>query len=77
VTAGRFSTAALASILLASCAAPEPVPPTTATHVDLNRSNYREASLAEGKPQALINVVQDRSLIYLILFSVPTLTVRA
>ena len=41
MTAGWLSTAAVASILLASCAAPEPVPPTTATHVDLNRSNYR------------------------------------
>jgi hypothetical protein len=112
VTAGRLSTAALASILFTGCAAHEPVPPSTATRVDLNRSNYRvvhadvtgqsfgfsvlgfipvwspsytaamtslygEASLTEGKPQALINVVQERSQIYLILFSVPTLTVRA
>ena len=112
MTAGWLSTAAVASFLFAGCAAHEPVAPSTATHVDLSRGNYRvvhadvtgrsfgfsllgfiplwspsyttamtslyrAATLAEGKPQALINVVQERSLIYLIAFSVPSLTVRA
>ena len=38
---------------------------------------YSSAGLSEGKAQALVNVVQERSTIYLILFSIPKLTVRA
>ena len=38
---------------------------------------YTNASIREGRPYALTNVIQERSTSYLILFSVPTLTVRA
>jgi hypothetical protein len=36
-----------------------------------------KAVMSEGKAHALVNVVQERSSIYLILFSIPKLTVRA
>lgn len=50
------------------------VPPTyTAAMSDLTA----HAELAQGRPQALVNVVQDRSTVYLVLFSVPKLTIRA
>ncbi len=38
---------------------------------------YSSAGLSKGKAQALVNVVQERSTLYLILFSIPKLTVRA
>jgi hypothetical protein len=38
---------------------------------------YSRAGLSEGKAQALVNVIQEKSTLYLILFSVPRLTVRA
>jgi uncharacterized protein DUF6567 len=37
----------------------------------------RANGLEEGKAQALVNVVQERSQLYLLLFSIPKLTVRA
>jgi hypothetical protein len=50
------------------------VPPTyTRAMSDL----YSKASITEGSAQALINVTQERSTLYLILFSIPELTVRA
>jgi len=38
---------------------------------------YAEAGLKEGEAQALANVSQEKSSTYLILFSIPKLTVRA
>jgi len=38
---------------------------------------YTNASIREGRASALTNVIQERSTTYLILFSVPRLTVRA
>ena len=38
---------------------------------------YQNAGMAEGRPYALVNVIEERSSAYLILFSVPKLTVRA
>ncbi len=38
---------------------------------------YEKAGLEEGKAQALVNVTQERSTMYLVLFSIPKLTVRA
>ena len=38
---------------------------------------YENAGLEEGKAQALVNVTQEHSTLYLILFSIPKLTVRA
>jgi hypothetical protein len=38
---------------------------------------YKNAGLTEGKAQTLTNVTQERSNLYLVLFSLPKLTVRA
>ena len=38
---------------------------------------YDEAGVMEGTAQAIVNVTQERSTLYLILFSIPKLTVRA
>lgn len=38
---------------------------------------YSKAGVAEGRAMALANVVEERSSIYLILFSLPKLTIRA
>ena len=38
---------------------------------------YQSAGVAEGKATALTNVAQEDSKLYFILFSIPTLTVRA
>ena len=36
-----------------------------------------QAGIAEGTAQAMVNVTQEESSLYLLLFSIPTLTVRA
>lgn len=38
---------------------------------------YKNANISEGSATALANVSQERSSVYLILFSIPKLTVRA
>ena len=38
---------------------------------------YQKAGLTEGKAQTLTNVTQERSSLYLLLFSIPKLTIRA
>jgi hypothetical protein len=40
-------------------------------------SLYQYAGVSEGKPQALVNVVHERSSTYFILFALPKITVRA
>jgi len=50
------------------------VPPT---YTDAMSDLYGKAGISEGKAQALVNVTQERSMLYLILFSIPKLTVRA
>jgi hypothetical protein len=36
-----------------------------------------QAGMTEGKAQALVNVSQEQRSVYLLLFSIPTLTIRA
>jgi len=38
---------------------------------------YKTAGVTEGKAQTLTNVTQERSTLYLLLFSIPQLTIRA
>ena len=38
---------------------------------------YSRVDILEGKSHALVNVIQERSSLYLILFSIPKLTIRA
>jgi hypothetical protein len=38
---------------------------------------YSKVGISEGKSHALVNVIQERSNLYLILFSIPKLTIRA
>lgn len=38
---------------------------------------YRQAGVTEGAAQTLTNVTQERSSLYLLLFSIPKLTIRA
>jgi len=38
---------------------------------------YSKVGISEGKSHALVNVAQERSSLYLILFSIPKLTIRA
>ncbi|HUW31152.1 MAG TPA: DUF6567 family protein [Planctomycetota bacterium] len=52
---------------------PLSAPRYTAAMADL----YENASIREGRAYALTNVIQERSTTYIILFSVPRLTVRA
>ena len=46
-------------------------------YTDAMSDLYSKAGLSKGKAQALVNVVQEKSTIYLILFSIPRLTIRA
>jgi hypothetical protein len=52
-----------------------PIIPTSYTNAmsDL----YEEAGMKEGKAQALVNVNQETATLYLVVFSLPKLTVRA
>jgi hypothetical protein len=53
------------------------VPFVSPKYVDAMTDLYSNAGVEEGKAHALANVVQERSTIYLILFSLPKLSVRA
>ena len=53
------------------------LPITFPSHTTAMIDLYDNAQLVEGKAQALVNVTQDRSYLYLILFGIPSLTVRA
>jgi len=52
--------------------------PFAAPRYSVAMSNlYKEAGLTEGKAQTLTNVTQENSNLYLLLFSIPKLTIRA
>jgi len=53
------------------------IPFAAPKYTDAMSDLYSKAVMSEGKAHALVNVVQERSSIYLILFSIPKLTVRA
>ncbi|HOC38502.1 MAG TPA: hypothetical protein PLG17_12420 [Thermodesulfobacteriota bacterium] len=53
------------------------IPIVSATYTDAMSDLYAKTGGAEGEAQALINVTQERSARYWILFSLYTLTVRA
>jgi hypothetical protein len=53
------------------------IPLVSPTYTNAMSALYSKAGVSEGKAQALINVSQERSTLYLILFSIPKLTVRA
>ena len=53
------------------------IPIVSPTYTDAMSNLSANGGIQEGKAQALVNVTQDRSTIYLILFSIPKLTVRA
>ena len=52
------------------------IPFSSPTYADAMRSLYEGVEM-EGKATALANVAQDKSTVYLILFSIPKLTVTA
>lgn len=52
--------------------------PIVPTRYSTAMSNLqKQAGIAEGTAQAMVNVTQEESSIYLLLFSIPKLTVRA
>lgn len=52
--------------------------PIAPTRYSTAMSNLqKQAGVAEGKAQAMVNVTQEESSLYLLLFSIPKLTVRA
>ena len=53
------------------------IPVTSPSHTSAMSDLYENARMETGRAQALVNVTQDRSFLYLILFGVPSLTVRA
>ena len=53
------------------------VPIVSPTYAAAMSRLHSEAGHRNGKAEALINVNEERSSVYLVLFSVPTLTVRA
>jgi hypothetical protein len=53
------------------------IPIVSPTYPSAMSALYTNANVTEGSATALANVSQERSVIYLVLFSIPTLTVRA
>jgi hypothetical protein len=53
------------------------IPIVSPSYANAMTDLYQKANISEGKAQALIHVSQERSTLYLILFSIPRLTVRA
>ena len=53
------------------------IPIVSPSYTDAMSNLSAHGGIQEGKAQALVNVTQDHSVIYLILFSIPKLTVRA
>lgn len=52
--------------------------PIVPTRYSTAMSNLqKQAGVAEGRAQAMVNVTQEESSLYLLLFSIPKLTVRA
>jgi len=53
------------------------IPFSAPTYTQAMSHLYQKAGVTEGKAQTLTNVTQERSSLYLILFSIPKLTIRA
>lgn len=53
------------------------IPFTSPTYTEAMSDLYRAAGLTEGRAQTLTNVTQENSTLYLVLFSIPKLTIRA
>jgi len=53
------------------------IPFSAPTYTEAMSNLYKKAGVTEGKAQTLTNVTQERSNLYLLLFSIPKLTVRA
>jgi len=53
------------------------IPITAATYSEAMSELYNNAGVTEGTAQTLTNVTQENSTLYLLLFSIPKLTVRA
>jgi hypothetical protein len=53
------------------------IPFSAPTYTRAMADLYEKAGVTEGKAQTLTNVTQERSSLYLLLFSIPKLTVRA
>lgn len=53
------------------------VPIVSPQYVKAMRRLYEAGGVTEGKPQAIVNVVQQHTSPYFILFSIPRITIRA
>jgi hypothetical protein len=53
------------------------VPIVSPKYVTVMKQLYDAGEVAEGKPQAIVNVIQQHSSPYFILFSIPRITIRA
>ena len=53
------------------------VPIVSPKYVTVMKQLYEAGEVAEGKPQAIVNVIQQHSSPYFILFSIPRITIRA
>lgn len=53
------------------------IPITSATYEAALSDLYARAGSPEGLPQVLVNVTQEKTYPYFVLFSLPTLTIRA
>jgi hypothetical protein len=53
------------------------IPFSAPTYSEAMSHLYKKAGVTEGKAQTLTNVTQERSSLYLVLFSIPKLTIRA
>jgi hypothetical protein len=53
------------------------IPLVSPKYTDAMADLYSKGNISKGKAQALVNVTQERSSIYLILFSIPKLSISA
>jgi hypothetical protein len=53
------------------------IPLVSPDYVKVVKELYEAGGVAEGKPQAIVNVVQQQTSPYFILFSIPRITIRA
>jgi len=53
------------------------IPLAAPSYSDAMSDLYKEAGVEEGKAQTLTNVTQENSNLFLLLFSIPKLTIRA
>jgi hypothetical protein len=53
------------------------VPIVSPDYVKVMNQLYEAGGVAEGKPQAIVNILQQNTSAYFILFSIPRITIRA